>query len=1161
MSKKAERRILLGNFILHNERNGLSGGFVKIDGETFYKIAGYNEMDPFFITLVSNSDHWMFLSSNGGITAGRKNPDNALFPYYTVDKIQDSGEITGSKSIFLVTMRKHTCLWEPFSDRYSGVYKIQRNLYKSIYGNKIIFEEINQDLKITFSYCWMNSERFGIIKKSVLTNSGENGCDISLLDGIQNILPAGLNRTLQLSFSNLVDAYKKNELLSNTNIALFMLSSILVDRAEPSEALTANVVWSEGIPDAKILLSARQIDNFRKGHQVKGETDVRSERGAYLINSDINLEAGKEKPWYVVADVNKDAGQIASLCHLLKGNDSIGLLKKDVAECTNDLVNIIAAADGLQLTEDKLSINRHLSNVFFNVMRGGIFDNNYWISKDDIIDFIKGANSPVYLRKRSFLESIDIHITLQTLLEKAASENDSQLLRLCYEYLPLALSRRHGDPSRPWNIFSIELKKENGTKSLNYQGNWRDIFQNWEALALSYPSYIESMICKFLNASTADGYNPYRITRSGIDWESPDPHDPWASIGYWGDHQVIYLLKLLEISKKYHPGKLNKMLSENIFAFADVPYRIKPFKDLVKNPFVTIDFDIQAEKAALGRVASIGSDGRLIKDSNAEVKLVNFTEKILVSILTKLSNFIPEAGIWMNTQRPEWNDANNALVGFGSSMVTLCYLRRLQYFLRELLRENPDSEFEVSEEVISFFKSINSTFSQYEPYLGSDFSDKVRKSIIDSLGTAGSNYRGKLYKDGFSGIKKFVASTELVQFFNLTLKFIDKSIRRNKRSDNLYHSYNLISFKNDGVTIRRLYEMLEGQVAVLSSGLLEPCEVNEVLDALKVSAMFRSDQYSYMLYPDRQLPRFTEKNIIPSDSVTKSLLLTELIRNENISVLYKDMDGLFHFNSGFRNVSYLKKALDLLESEYRIKQSEKEYIVGLYEKVFDHQSFTGRSGTFYGYEGLGCIYWHMVSKLMLAVCENYFLAYKSEAGDDQSGKMVQHYYDIRAGIGLNKEPEVYGAFPTDAYSHTPGNGGAKQPGMTGQVKEDIISRFGELGVIVESGKISFNPGLLRRSEFLRSPDDFHYISSGNTEKIIILGIDSLAFTICQVPVIYHISSRNFIRITTEEGNSEIEGLTLNAATCTAIFNRNGYVMQLDVYVIPSLLTTKNAKKD
>jgi len=1152
MSSKEDRKILLGNCILHNERNRISGGFVNVDGETFYKIGGYNEMDPFFITIVSNSDHWMFLSSNGGITAGRKNPDNALFPYYTVDKIQDSGEITGSKSTFLVTRGKDTWLWEPFSDRYSGVYKIQRNLYKSIYGNKIIFEEINEQLKITFSYSWMNSEKFGIIRKSVLTNSGETDCNISILDGILNILPAGLTRTLQLTLSNLVDAYKKNELLSGTKIALYMLSSILVDRAEPSEALTSNMVWSAGMPDAKIILSARNIDTFRKGHQVKEDSDVRAERGAYLINADINLEAGKDNTWYIIADVNKDAGQIATLVHILKGNNSIELINKDVAEGTKELIKIISAADGLQLTEDKLSVNRHLSNVFFNVMRGGIFYNNYCISKDDLIDFIRKANSNVYLRKRSFLESIDIQISLQTLLEKAALEDDPQLLRLCYEYLPLVLSRRHGDPSRPWNIFSIELKKENGSKSLNYQGNWRDIFQNWEALALSYPSYVESMICKFLNASTADGYNPYRITRGGIDWESPDPHDPWASIGYWGDHQVIYLLKLLKISKSYHPGKLNKLLSDNIFAYADVPYRIKQYMDLVKNPFETIDFDYQIEKKALGRVASIGSDGKLIQDSNDEIKLVNFTEKIMVSILTKLSNFIPEAGIWMNTQRPEWNDANNALVGSGSSMVTLCYLRKLQHFLKELFFENIESEFEVSEEVISFFRSINDTFIHYEPSLGREFSDKERRLIIDALGKAGSEYRQKVYKVGFSGIKNFISAKELVQFLDLNMKFIDKSIRRNKRSDNLYHSYNLISFNEEGVTIRRLYEMLEGQVAVLSSGLLQPCEVNEVLDALKSSAMFREDQYSYMLYPDRQLPRFTEKNIIPSELVTKSKLLSGLIKKGNISILYKDIDGLFHFNSGFRNATYLKKSLDLLEPEYKIEQAEKGYIIDLYEKVFDHQSFTGRSGTFYGYEGLGCIYWHMVSKLMLAVCESYFQALKSETGNDHLGKMVYHYYDVRAGIGLNKEPEIYGAFPTDAYSHTPGNGGAKQPGMTGQVKEDIMSRFCELGVVVESGKISFNPGLLRRSEFLRSPDNFHSISFGNIEQIIPIGTDSLAFTICQVPVIYHISSKSFIIINTEEGISEIDGLILTDVICTSIFNRNGYVRQLDVYLNPAL---------
>ena len=67
--------------------------------------------------------------------------------------------------------------------------------------------------------------------------------------------------------------------------------------------------------------------------------------------------------------------------------------------------------------------------------------------------------------------------------------------------------------------------------------------------------------------------------------------------------------------------------------------------------------------------------------------------------------------------------------------------------------------------------------------------------------------------------------------------------------------------------IRRLYEMLEGQVAVLSSGQLSAEESLEVLTALKHSSMYRPDQHSYLLYPDRRLPAFVEKNNIPAKEI------------------------------------------------------------------------------------------------------------------------------------------------------------------------------------------------------------------------------------------------------------------------------------------------------
>ena len=116
---------------------------VIIDDEVYYQISNNDVMRPFFMSIVSDSNHWMFISSNGGLTAGRKNSDFALFPYYTDDKITESSEFTGSKSIFRIHKKGITNLWEPFSERQEGLYNIVRNLYKNEYGNKLIFEESN----------------------------------------------------------------------------------------------------------------------------------------------------------------------------------------------------------------------------------------------------------------------------------------------------------------------------------------------------------------------------------------------------------------------------------------------------------------------------------------------------------------------------------------------------------------------------------------------------------------------------------------------------------------------------------------------------------------------------------------------------------------------------------------------------------------------------------------------------------------------------------------------------------------------------------------------------------------------------------------------------------------------------------------------------------
>ena len=108
--------------------------------------------------------------------------------------------------------------------------------------------------------------------------------------------------------------------------------------------------------------------------------------------------------------------------------------------------------------------------------------------------------------------------------------------------------------------------------------------------------------------------------------------------------------------------------------------------------------------------------------------------------------------------------------------------------------------------------------------------------------------------------------------------------------------------------------------------------------------------------------------------------------------------------------------------------------------------------------------------------------------------------------------------------------------------------------MVEEGKIVFNPGLLRKSEFLITPEIYQYVSVQNQNNEIALGINSLAFTFCQVPFIYHIADESLVTVTNENNvSTQLQGLTIDAATSNEIFNRTGLVKQVDVYLNPRLL--------
>ena len=180
------------------------------------------------------------------------------FPYYTVDKIINNSNCTGPQTLIKVADK----VWEPFKTSSERIFSIGRKIYKSINGDTLIFEEVNNDLNLTFSYTWSTSEKFGFIRRSKLENSGDGAVEITIIDGLSDFLASGVDDRTHLAYSCLTDAYKVSELETSNQLLVHRMVASLVDEAIPLECLKATVLWSYGWDDASILIQQTDVEHY-----------------------------------------------------------------------------------------------------------------------------------------------------------------------------------------------------------------------------------------------------------------------------------------------------------------------------------------------------------------------------------------------------------------------------------------------------------------------------------------------------------------------------------------------------------------------------------------------------------------------------------------------------------------------------------------------------------------------------------------------------------------------------------------------------------------------------------------------------------------------------------------------------------------------------------
>ncbi|MFZ5940610.1 MAG: hypothetical protein ACOYXB_08550 [Bacteroidota bacterium] len=818
---------------------------------------------------------------------------------------------------------------------------------------------------------------------------------------------------------------------------------------------------------------------------------------------------------------------MTSLIEEIKVNSGIEEnIEEDVQIGINNLRSLVALADGIQVCDDPVVESRHFAGALFNIRQGGIFFNDYLVDCEDYEAHLSVVNQDVASRFRDKLDDVNGFVYYQELCRKAELTCDADLIRLTIEYLPLTGIRNHAA------LTDSPIPCQRGSRlrslSFGFKGNWTEIFQSWEALAYSYPGFIPGMIFRLLNSLTVDGYNAFRISKEGIEWDVPSSEQSGTFIGYGGDQQIGCLLNFLELTDKYYPELLANWLDKEWFVFANVPFRIKTYSEILEDPSNAVWFDSKLDESIRSKVKIKGADAKFLTGRYGEIAHTSLTEKLLIALLTRLGNFIPGGGIWINTQNADRYCSVNELTGCGISMVTTYQINRLLNFLIKQFKKDHRKSFPVSPYLVTFLKDIMLVLNGTDPGQAAE-SSLIRKKLMDKLGIAGSIYRQSVYSD-YPEVKERLLKENILEFLELAGKHIRETIRVSIRKDGLYNTYNLLEVKGNKAEIVHLEEMLEGQVAILGACFLSLESAVSLLENIKQSSLYDTRLNKYHLFPARVYQGILEKNNIAPHYQRRYPVIRSLLKFCKQPVFRQDMKGNLHFNGDLNHVSYLK---DCLTGLYVLNAPEKENILGLYNTVFKKDSIAGKSNLLSKKEDYGNYYWFILSELLYNVASLSENVHYSETPSKINLDLKSSYYSIRQDLGLNREPSRSNTFPTDPCFCSPVGRNGWQPGLSGRVKEEMKCRMKELGVLIHDGTLHFKPFLINEQEFIRPQNGEPY----------------LIFSICSIKVVYYLAARTLLLVKKFCGDIiELEDMTIPRQLSNEIFSRSGLVESIEVYL-------------
>lgn len=701
----------------------------RLENDEFV-IDGYDKKAPFCSFLPGLTGEkgipvWSFYVNRGQcITSfGVDNKDNPIMEFTPANVAYENTAVKG----FRTFVRRNGEFFEPFFvSRSKNILRSMRIKQNSL---KIVEQDNDNGFKTEVTYYILPDEPFGALVRSVTFENTGDKADFEILDGMPRIIPYGVSGSDFMRMANLMRSYNTIGNLEN-GVPMFYKEIAGDDDA-------AEVKKNEGGYFYLTFDKNGVICPIYDPSAIFGEEtslvfpEKFAECGMDYVNRYNQHGTNKICGCFTPIKVTLAHGEkyrIDSLCGFAHSAQFINKQIKNVTACG--------------YVDKKLKRADELSRIFTDDVdtKSGNPIMDMYYRQCYLDNFLRGGYPFIFSGDKDEKNKV-VHL----------------------------FSRKHGDPERDYNFFSIAAEYYS-----QGDGNFRDVLQNRRNDVLFHPEVDDFDIEMFFSLIQFDGYNPLCVkgttfiipeenraevekiigecvtenaaavekmlskkftagsvingiyaqnvvlnvpddeflakilAKSTQNFEaSVDPH------GNWSDHWD-YLLDLIECFLKIYPDKLKNLLFDNHnYKYYDSDMFIKPRSEkyfLCNGEARQFDsFAIDEKKYEQPGFVKGGTNW--LKTADGEIYRTNLIEKLISLCVNKIALLdMNQMGIEMEANRAGWCDAANGLPSmFGSGMSETFELKRLCEFTLNALKEFADEKINLPVELYDFYNAMNKT--------------------------------------------------------------------------------------------------------------------------------------------------------------------------------------------------------------------------------------------------------------------------------------------------------------------------------------------------------------------------------------------------------------------------------------------------------------------